>query len=78
MESTFYEHHVLEIPVGDEEPLQIGEGTPHSRHRLHAVRGHMRHYKSGRISWIPAHWRGDKELGVVTKDYDFVVKHRED
>ena len=45
MESTFYEHYVLEIPVGSEEPIEVGEGMAGSRHRLHAVRSFVRHYK---------------------------------
>ncbi len=87
MESTFYEHYVLEIPVGSEEPIEIGEGMPGSRHRLHAVRSFVRHYKQPLKSgpnkgrdWVivPAHWRGDKDLGVVTKDYDFVLQRPDD
>jgi hypothetical protein len=87
MESTFYEHYVLEIPVGSEEPIEIGEGMPGSRHRLHAVRSFIRHYKQPLKSgpnkgrdWVivPAHWRGDKDLGVVTKDYDFVLQGHDD
>ncbi len=87
MESTFYEHYVLEIPIGSDEPIEIGEGTPGSRHRLHAVRSFVRHYKQPLKSgphkgkdWVivPAHWRGDKDLGVVTKDYDFVLRRPDD
>jgi hypothetical protein len=37
--------------------------------RLHAVMGHMRTYEKGRsaplVTWVPEHWRGDAELGVV-------------
>jgi len=35
----------------------------------HDVRGHPRTYKSGKTIWIKDHKRGDKNLGVVTKDY---------
>jgi hypothetical protein len=87
MESTFYEHHVLEIPAEGNVPLHFGEGTPGTRKRLHAVRSHVRHYskplKSGPNkgkTWtmIDAQWRGDEKLGVVTKDYDFLPPERDD
>lgn len=47
------------------------------RNRLHTVRGHFADYRAGkglfgRIKgrfWIPAHTRGDAELGEVRKDY---------
>lgn len=88
MESTFYEHHVLEIPAEGNVPLHIvGEGTPGTRKRLHAVRSHVRRYpkplKSGPNkgkTWtmIDAQWRGDEKLGVVTKDYDFMPPERDD
>jgi hypothetical protein len=87
MESTFYEHHVLEIPAEGNIPLHFGEGTPGTRKRLHAVRSHMRHYSKplksgpnkGKMSTlIPPQWRGDEKLGVVTKDYDFMPPKRDD
>lgn len=88
MESTFYEHHVLEIPVDPDQPLEVGKhGVPGSRKRLHAVRSHVRHYpkplKSGPNkgkTWtiIDSQWRGDEKLGVVTKDYDFIPSSKDD
>lgn len=87
MESTFYEHHVLEIPAEGNVPLHFGEGTPGTRKRLHAVRSHVRRYskplKSGPNkgkTWtmIDSQWRGDEKLGVVTKDYDFMPPERDD
>lgn len=67
-ERVFYEHTILTI-----DPTKVVEQTDplgsHCKHRLHPVRGHWRHYKSGKRSWIIPHWRGDKELGVVTHDY---------
>jgi hypothetical protein len=87
MESTFYEHHVLEIPAEGNVPLHFGEGTPGTRKRLHAVRSHVRTFKQpiksgpnkGKMSTIiPPQWRGDEKLGVVTKDYDFMPPERDD
>lgn len=67
-ERLFWEHTILTV-----DPKKVVEQTDpigsHSKHRLHPVRGHWRHYKSGKRSWIIPHWRGDKELGVVTHDY---------
>lgn len=88
MESTFYEHHVLEIPINPDPPIEVGRhGVPGSRKRLHAVRSHVRHYakplksgpNKGQMSTIiPSQWRGDEKIGVVTKDYDFIPPERDD
>jgi hypothetical protein len=45
-------------------------GDPEVYHkRLHQVMGHFRTYTKDRetphIAWVPPHWRGDPELGVV-------------
>jgi hypothetical protein len=50
--------------------ILLGEtsGT-HASPRYHMARGHWRHYKDGRKSWIKAHWKGDKEKGTIYKDY---------
>lgn len=70
-ERVFYEHTVLTIdpnkPVELKDPL-----GHHAKHRLHPVRGFWRHYKSGKRTWVTPHWRGDKELGVVTHDYEVI------
>ena len=36
---------------------------------LHFVRSHQRHYRTGRVSVIPAHWRGDPALGIKRTRY---------
>lgn len=43
-----------------------GEGT---KHRDHAVRGHWRHLKHGRVIWVRTHRRGDVSLGSVDSEY---------
>ena len=40
-----------------------------NKNKFHTVRGFERQYKSGKIVWIKNHTRGDKNLGVVEKDY---------
>lgn len=36
---------------------------------LHFVRSHLRHYRDGRVTVIPAHWRGDPALGIKRTRY---------
>lgn len=36
---------------------------------LHFVRSHLRHYRDGKITMIPAHWRGDPALGIKRTRY---------
>ena len=40
-----------------------------NKNRYHSVRGHWRHYKNGKKTWITNYGRGDKEMGIITKDY---------
>ena len=76
-----YEYRVLEIGDGNEPALFDPSVTREAiRKRCHAVRGFFRHYKNplksgpnqGRTAvFVKGHWRGDKELGVIRKDYVF-------
>jgi hypothetical protein len=61
----------------------IKKGSP----RFHAVRGFWRHYKqpiktgpnAGKTQvWIEPQWRGDKEKGVITKEYNILRSERGD
>jgi len=79
-ERKFYEHHVLELK--DHEMLMGTGSLPYTPRRLHPVRGFVRHYakplKSGpnkgrNWTWVKAQWRGDKDLGVITRDYDLKI-----
>lgn len=49
-----------------------GETREERHRRLHQVTGHFRHYLQGRdkphVAWVPPHWRGDAQLGVVMHD----------
>lgn len=47
------------------------EGT-HASPRLHPVRSHERHYKSGKISIVKSHLRGDKSKGILLRDYKVI------
>ena len=67
----FYEHSLITIDPHAPLPAH-GDGFGSGRkHRLHPVRGFWRTYrKTGKRVWIKAHWRGDKDLGVITHDYE--------
>jgi len=69
-----FEHFVVELPMDKREPQHTGESHASSRKRLHQVRGFFRHYKTGKVTWVKPHWRGDEHLGVVRSDYDMVVE----
>ncbi|MAS97519.1 MAG: hypothetical protein CMF29_01095 [Kiritimatiellaceae bacterium] len=78
-----YEYKVLELGLGGEEPIvNVQISRESAKKRLHAVRGFWRTYKeplkSGRNKgktkvFVKGHWRGDKELGVIKKDYVFTT-----
>ena len=71
-----FEYRVLDIVAPSISPLTIpriiksaGAAT---RKRWHEVRGHWRHYsRNGKTwkVWIKPHERGDKNIGVLVKDY---------
>jgi hypothetical protein len=44
-------------------------GGSHASPRVHLVRGHPRQYEPGKWTWVQAHARGNRALGVVHKDY---------
>lgn len=77
-----YEYRVLEIDVGNTLPAVTGHIPKECvKKRLHVVRGFFRHYKKPLKSgpnigktqvFVESHWRGEKELGVVRKDYTFI------
>lgn len=72
----FYEHRMVIIdPEKTTHREGDNSGLSGRKHALHAVRGFYRHLKKPKADgttkiWIKPHWRGDKELGVVTKEYE--------
>ena len=68
-----FEHFIVEMEIDEPDPMQDGRTVWQPRKRLHQVRGFFRHYKSGKVSWVKAHWRGDEALGVVKKDYEMTL-----
>ncbi len=72
-----FEHTILTLEVDAPEPQQQGISKFQPKKRLHQVRGFWRFYKkTGKRVWVEPHWRGDKELGVVRRDYE-VTMHEE-
>jgi len=63
----------IRYPKGTSIP---GETREERHRRLHQVTGHFRHYLQGRdkphVAWVPPHWRGDAQLGVVMHDRHIV------
>jgi hypothetical protein len=49
-------------------PAEQLSGTTYHK-CLHFVRSHLRHYRNGNVSVIPAHWRGDPALGIKRTRY---------
>lgn len=79
----FFSYHILKVvlpgSVGGKKTISLGTGT---RHRLNFCMGHFKHYtrekplfgKHSGLFWWNEFARGDKELGIVEKDYNIEVK----
>tara|TARA_Y100001937_G_scaffold30774_2_gene44171 strand:- start:3663 stop:4634 length:972 start_codon:yes stop_codon:yes gene_type:complete len=68
-----YQHKTLKLnmygePSGGESKGKRSEGTA-----FHSVRKHIRKLASGKKTFVKAHFRGSKDIGVVTKDYEVKV-----
>jgi hypothetical protein len=46
-------------------------GGTHSSPRLHLRRGHIRQYMPGKYTWVESCVVGNKQAGIVSKDYAF-------
>ena len=64
-----FEYKMLEVKKTNRITTRYGDSI--NKNRLHQVRGHMRHYQSGKRTWIKSHQRGDEKMGVIIKDYNF-------
>jgi hypothetical protein len=53
--------------VADPEAERLTGTTYHKC--FHFVRSHLRHYRDGKVTVIPAHWRGDPALGIKRTRY---------
>ena len=64
-----FEYKMLEVKKANRITTRYGDSI--NKNRLHEVRGHMRHYQSGKRTWIKSHQRGDEKMGIIIKDYKF-------
>jgi len=64
-----FSHTVLKIRPQLWVNREGGEAGGHRDLRLHFVRGHFKHRKSG-LFWWSMHPRGRKQLGIIEKDYE--------
>lgn len=72
----FYQHRV--IVIDPDAPLYSDNesiGCSGRQHALHSVRGFWRTLKNPKPDgttrvWVKAHWRGNKDLGVISKEYE--------
>ena len=63
-----WEHKVLELDMYSNGFSGVGNGSARGK-RFHAVRKHLRRLASGKSVFVKPHFRGDKKLGVIDKDY---------
>tara|TARA_B100000424_G_C22933258_1_gene496478 strand:- start:1397 stop:2407 length:1011 start_codon:yes stop_codon:yes gene_type:complete len=63
-----WEHKVLEVDMYSNGSSGGGNGSARGK-RFHAVRKHLRRLPSGKSVFVKPHFRGDKKLGVIDKDY---------
>ena len=62
-----FEHYVVTINIPDDVSKESNASTMRKRH--HLVRGHYMRTATKGFVWRKSHWRGNREMGVVTKDY---------
>ena len=62
-----FEHYVVTINIPDEVSNESNASSHRKRH--HLVRGHYMRTATKGFVWRKSHWRGNREMGVVTKDY---------
>ena len=63
-----WEHKVLTVDLYASGSSSGGNGQGNGK-RFHAVRKHLRQLNSGKRVFVKPHFRGDKSIGVVEKDY---------
>tara|TARA_R100001443_G_scaffold67464_2_gene76267 strand:+ start:4128 stop:5519 length:1392 start_codon:yes stop_codon:yes gene_type:complete len=69
-----FEHYLLDLTI----PAESDDHTDGEagKKRYHLVRGHLMRTNKGKFTWRQSHWRGNKKLGVITKDYNIEVDRR--
>jgi len=75
-----FEHYMVTVNIPDEVSNEADSPTHKKRH--HLVRGHLmrssgKNAKDGYV-WRRSHWRGNKKIGTITKDYTMKIDERID
>ena len=65
-----WEHTTLEIDHYNDTSVETDARNIRVPKRMHGVRKHLRKLRSGKLTWVKAHTRGNKRLGAITKDYN--------
>ena len=70
MKKPKYQHKTLVLDMyGDKSGGESSSGGRSKGTAFHSVRKHLRQYKNGKKVFVKAHFRGSKEVGMITKDY---------
>jgi len=70
-----FQHRHLKINLfGNEAAKGDPANNRSSGTAFHSVRKHLRKLQTGKHIFVKAHFRGSKEQGLVTKDYEIVTK----
>ena len=65
------EHKTLKIDLYGNESCGSGQSNGRSEGtKFHSVRKHLRKLRDGKHTFVKAHFRGNKEFGVIQKDYE--------
>ena len=72
-----YEHKVLKLNLFDTNKTNKNlNSIDGSSRAFHAVRKHIRQYADGKITFVKAHFRGSKDIGLITKDYEIINRRK--
>ena len=69
-----FEHYLLDLNI----PTECDDHTTGKagKKRFHLVRGHLMRTQDKGFTWRRSHWRGNRKLGVITKDYNLKIDPR--
>ena len=69
------EYKVLSINLSEKHIRKVYKSrSTNIKQKQHHRRGHWRHYKSGKKTWINNYLAGDPNLGKIVKDYNFKME----
>lgn len=67
--APLFSYWTLGIDLGRGAETRANAGGTHASPRLHLRRGHARQFKPNEWTWVQAHVVGNKQSGLVHKDY---------